>query len=155
MAEPEAPVYAGERVRAVRLLLGTSQTDLADALGVTQAQISHIESGRRVATPELLDRPSAVTGYPRSYFDAVPADLPPLTLRFRKKATARSSEVHRAEQLVAETYRVVWQLVHERGRYLPPPLPLTSGENLSLDLIEDLAIQTRGKSWSRLHRTRP
>ena len=107
----EAPVYAGERIRAVRLLVGSSQADLAASLGVTQALISQIESGRRTATATFLDQVADTTGYPRAYFEAVPADLPPLTLRFRRKATALSSEVHRAEQLVAETYRVVWQLV--------------------------------------------
>ncbi len=139
----EAPIYAGERIRAVRLLVGSSQADLAASLGVTQAQVSHIESGRRSASPELLDQVAAATGFPRSYFEAVPADLPPLTLRFRRKATALSSEVHRAEQLVAETYRVVWQLVNDRGRYIPPPLPLAAGDDLAAEAVEDLATQTR------------
>lgn len=139
----EALVYAGERIRAVRLLVGTSQADLAASLGVTQAQISQIESGRRTATIEFLDQVAAATSFPRAYFEAVPADLPPLTLRFRRKASALSSEVHRAEQLVVETYRVVWQLVRDRGRYIPPSLPLATGDDLIVDSIEALAMQTR------------
>lgn len=139
----EAPVYAGERIRAVRSLVGTSQAGLANSLGVTQAQISQIESGRRTATVEFLDQVAAATSFPRAYFEAVPADLPPLTLRFRRKATALSGEVHRAEQLVAETYRVVWQLVRDRGRYIPPSLPLAIGEDVAADTIEVLAMQTR------------
>lgn len=143
MSVAETPVFAGERIRAVRLLTGSSQSDLAAALGVTQAQISHIESGRRTVTCKFLDQVAVATNFPRSYFQAVPADLPPLTLRFRRRSTALSSEVHRAEQLVAETYRVVWQLVNDRRRYIPPALPLAAGDDLAPPAIDDLAAQTR------------
>jgi Zn-dependent peptidase ImmA (M78 family)/transcriptional regulator with XRE-family HTH domain len=136
-------VYAGERLRALRVLVGLSQAELATAVKVTQGAISHVESGRRTATTELLDRAAAATGYPRSFFDAVPADLPPLTLRFRRRATARAGDVHRAEQLVEETYRVVWGLVHQQGRYIPPSLPMATDEDLTPDAIETLAQATR------------
>lgn len=142
-ATSEVPVYAGERIRAIRLLIGRSQVELAASLGVTQAQISQIESGRRTASAALLDAVAETTGYPRVFFEAVPADLPPLTLRFRRKATALSSEVHRAEQLVAELYRVVWQLVRDRGGYIPPSVPLASGDEISAENIESLAMQAR------------
>jgi len=59
--EGEAPVYAGERIRAVRLLVGSSQADLAASLGITQAQISQIESGRRTATASFLDQVANAT----------------------------------------------------------------------------------------------
>jgi len=142
-AKSEAPVYAGERIRAVRLLVGSSQADLAASLGITQAQISQIESGRRTATASFLDRVANATGYPRAYFEAVPADLPPTTLRFRREATAPSSEVGRVEQLVAETYRVAWQLVRDSGLYVPPSLPLATGEEIAAEDIESLAMQAR------------
>jgi Zn-dependent peptidase ImmA (M78 family) len=45
--------------------------------------------------------------------------------------------------LIAETYRIVWKLVREHGRYIPPALPLIAGEDLTADAIEDLAIETR------------
>jgi Zn-dependent peptidase ImmA (M78 family)/DNA-binding XRE family transcriptional regulator len=139
----EVPVHAGERIRAVRLLVGISPTDLAASLGVTQALISQIESGRRAANARLLDQVAEVTGYPRSFFESVPPDLPPLSLRFRRKTTVRSSAVHRVEQLVAETYRVVWQLVRDRGRYIPPSLPLASSDTITAEDIESLAMQAR------------
>lgn len=142
-ARSDTPVYAGERIRAVRLLIGSSQADLAASLGVTQALISQIESGRRVATATFLDQVAGATGYPRAYFEAVPADLPPLTLRFRRRASSLSAEAHRAEQLVAETYRVVWQLVRDRGGYIPPNLPLAIGEDIGAESIESLAVQAR------------
>lgn len=49
------PVYPGERIRAVRLLVGTSRADRAAALGVTQAETFPIESGRRTATAAFFD----------------------------------------------------------------------------------------------------
>ena len=141
--ETEAQIYAGERIRAVRQLVGSSQADLAASLGVTQAQISQIESGRRTATAALLEKVADATGYPQAYFEAVPADLPPLTLRFRRKNTALSSEVHRAEQLITETYRVACQLVRDRGGYIPPSLPLATSHEITPESIESLAMQAR------------
>lgn len=139
----EPLVYAGERLRAARVLVAASQTQLAAAVGVTQAQISHVESGRRAASADLLDRVADATNFPRAFFDAVPADLPPLTLRFRRRATARSGEVRRAEQLVAETYRIVWQLVRQGGTYTPPTLPVAVDDQIGHDDIEHFAQLTR------------
>lgn len=46
----------GECLRRIRTEKGLSQQDLADALGMTQAAISQLESGRRVATPKTIKR---------------------------------------------------------------------------------------------------
>lgn len=139
----DAGASIGDRVRAFRRLSGFSQADLAQALGVTQGQISHIESGRRFPPADFLDSLAHATGYPRSYFDPVPTDLPPLSLRYRKMAGVRSSEVHQAEQLVTEAYRVVWQLVRSRPGYIPPTIPTAAAEQISSEEIELLAAETR------------
>lgn len=46
----------GERVRALRTKRGVSQSDLATAVGVSNSYLSHIEAGRRVASPALIEQ---------------------------------------------------------------------------------------------------
>jgi transcriptional regulator with XRE-family HTH domain len=52
----------GERVRAMRLERGLSQTSLARAAGVTQGTLSHAEDGARPLSSEVVDRLAAVLG---------------------------------------------------------------------------------------------
>lgn len=136
-------IFAGDRVRAARLLRGVSQTSLAKSLGLTQGAISQIESGRMSPSSEQIDAIADVTNLPISFFDAVPPDLPPITLRFRKQSRASASDTNRATQLIAEAYRIVWTLVHERDGYLPPSLPLATDQVLTDDEIERFAAATR------------
>lgn len=46
----------GEYLSRIRTEKGLSQQDLADALGMTQAAISQLESGKRIATPKTVKR---------------------------------------------------------------------------------------------------
>ena len=46
----------GEYLSRTRMEKGLSQQDLADALGITQAAISQLESGKRIATPKTVKR---------------------------------------------------------------------------------------------------
>jgi len=139
----EVPIHAGERVRAARTLVGVSQTALAKSVGLTQSAISQIESGLLVATPEIIDEVAAVTNNPRSFFDAVPPDLPPVTLRFRKQARARITDTNRVTQLLAEAYRVVWTLVNERRGFIPPTLPIATDRQPDANGVEQYAQLTR------------
>ena len=52
----------GERLRKLRGEKGMSQKDVADAVGMTQAAISQLESGRRVATPKTVKRLAEAIG---------------------------------------------------------------------------------------------
>ncbi|ABW15624.1 helix-turn-helix domain protein [Parafrankia sp. EAN1pec] len=143
--------YAGERIRAARTLLGLSQGDLAEASGVGQTMISKIESGAKYPSDDLLDTIAAVTGTPRSFFDVVPLDIPPMTLRFRKSSQAKRGDTKRVDQLLAEAYRIVWTLVKQHDRYLAPTIPLATGEELSGEDIEELAARTREALGLDLH----
>jgi DNA-binding XRE family transcriptional regulator len=40
-------------VRTIRIALGLTQTQFAEALGVSQSTITHIENGRRRPSPDL------------------------------------------------------------------------------------------------------
>lgn len=131
----------GERIRAVRQLLGISQTELAQAASVGQSMISQVENGTKEATDELVNAIAEVTGTPRSFFDVMPPDLPLGTLRFRKLAIARSSDTKRIKTLFDEAFRVVAELLDE-ANYPVPNLPLATGELTQQD-IEHLAEETR------------
>ena len=52
----------GVRLRKLRAEKGMSQKDVADAVGMTQAAISQLESGRRVATPKTVKRLAEALG---------------------------------------------------------------------------------------------
>src|SRR5262249_57092646 len=134
--------FAGERIRAARQMLGISQTELAEAVGVGQSMISQVENGSRTATEDLLAAVARTTGTPRAFFDAMPPDLPTGTLRFRKLASARAGDTRRAKVLFDEAYRVVAQLMQEAG-IESPTLPMVTG-HLDSDDVERLALEARG-----------
>jgi transcriptional regulator with XRE-family HTH domain len=138
---PVSLTLAGERVRTARTLLGKSQEELALATNVSQALISQIESGTRAATESFLDDVAVATALPRSFFDAIPPELPPDTLRFRKLASARRGGTRRTGALLGEAYRVIQQLLVE-AKYPVPDLP-TVVNTPSDDDTERLAQATR------------
>jgi Zn-dependent peptidase ImmA (M78 family) len=130
-----------ERVRTLRLLMGLTQGELAEAAGVSQTLISHIQKGVRAVTPEVLANIAAATGTPMSFFDVDPADLPTDTLAFRKKASASAKEVNRVEATVREAYRVATRLLTET-RVRRALLPRAEG-GIDAEDIETLAAETR------------
>lgn len=132
---------AGERIRAVRQLLGISQVELAAATEISQSMISQVENGVKEAGSELLDSIARATATPRSFFDVVPPDLPLGTLRFRKMSTAKVGESKRVKVLFDEAYRVASDLLNESG-YPRPTLP-TRSEEPSHEDLEELAAATR------------
>lgn len=132
---------AGERIRALRHLLGLTQEELAKAAGLAQSTISEIERERLAASDDILEAISVATGTPRTFFEVMPPDVPLGTLRFRKYASARRSETKRVKALFDEAYRITSELLTEAG-YTGPDLPLVNGD-VSAEDIEELAGQTR------------
>ncbi|MEU6160955.1 XRE family transcriptional regulator [Streptomyces sp. NPDC047130] len=131
-----------ERIRTLRLLMGLTQEELAQAAGVSQPLISQIQKGIKPVTHDVLMRIADATGTPLSFFDVDPSDLPADTLMFRKKATASAKEVHRVEATVREAYRVSVRLMADT-KVRRTSLPRAEGD-ITCDDIEDLAAQTRG-----------
>jgi Zn-dependent peptidase ImmA (M78 family)/DNA-binding XRE family transcriptional regulator len=130
-----------ERIRTLRLLMGLTQGELAQAAGVSQPMISQIQKGAKGVTEDLLGRIAEATGTPRSFFDVDPTDLPTDTLLFRKRASASVREVGRVEATVREAYRVAARLLAETG-VRRTTLPRPAGK-ISPGAIEDLASATR------------
>ncbi|MDI1464302.1 XRE family transcriptional regulator [Catellatospora sp. KI3] len=132
---------AGERIKSLRQLLGISQDELADAAGVSQALISHIEQGVRDASEDLIVAVASATATPRKFFEVTPVDIPLGSLRFRKNATASRRDTKRVKALFDEAFRLVQDLIAQTG-YPAPNLPIMTG-HVSSDDIENIAVQTR------------
>ena len=52
----------GENIRRYRKLRGMTQTQLAEAVGLTEGAVRHYESGIRAVKPELLESIAAALG---------------------------------------------------------------------------------------------
>jgi transcriptional regulator with XRE-family HTH domain len=60
--------HIGQKIRARRNLLGVSQTELADAAGITFQQIQKYEKGVNRVEASRLQQFSEALGVPPSYF---------------------------------------------------------------------------------------
>ena len=60
--------HIGQKIRARRILLGMSQTELADAAGITFQQIQKYEKGVNRVGASRLQQFSDALGVPPSYF---------------------------------------------------------------------------------------
>jgi transcriptional regulator with XRE-family HTH domain len=60
--------HIGQKIRARRILLGLSQTDLANAAGITFQQIQKYEKGANRVGASRLQQFSDALGVPPSYF---------------------------------------------------------------------------------------
>jgi transcriptional regulator with XRE-family HTH domain len=66
--------HIGQKIRARRILLGLSQTELADAAGISFQQIQKYEKGTNRVGAGRLQQFSDALGVPPSYFfEGVPA----------------------------------------------------------------------------------
>ncbi len=137
-------IQAGERVRTLRLLLGLTQTELAEAIPFSQSLLSQVESGVKVASEEFVEAVAYATGAPSSFFEVPPPNLPEGTLRWRKLAGARHTDSKRLEILVQEGWRLATDLLSS-SHLAPPDLPVcTSGSaEIQASEIEELADSTR------------
>ena len=65
MAEPKRQMI-NEALSLARMYWGYSQTEMAEALGMSQAMVSEIERGTKSVTLETLDRYSEALGVKKS-----------------------------------------------------------------------------------------
>jgi Zn-dependent peptidase ImmA (M78 family)/transcriptional regulator with XRE-family HTH domain len=97
----------GERVRQAREVLGLTQTDLADAAGVSQPTIARMEAAVTEGNPEVVASISRRTGFPQAFFREPPQhDFPLGSLLFRSRRSMPASSrtrVHRYGELLFET----------------------------------------------------
>ena len=131
----------GERVRLAREYLGMTQQALADAANVTQSAISQIEKGGPAAD-ETMRSISQATGYALKFFGrgALP-DLPELSLRYRRRASARQSDDRRLRAHCRQAIELVTQL--EQQAQMPHIALAPTRGDIGDDDIERLAVTVR------------
>lgn len=67
--------HVGERIRLRRLLLGMTQTELANAIGLTLQQVQKYERGiNRVSSSRLFDLSGALQVAVGYFFDEIPGE---------------------------------------------------------------------------------
>ncbi len=128
------PSNKGERIRSARLIAGLTQKELANNANLSQALISQVESGLRLATDETVIAVAQAVGMPQSFFDVQVENIPDGTMRFRKLASSRITETRRVEELAREAWRV-WSSMMRDVQYPKPSLP-TRPANGELDFEE-------------------
>ena len=102
-------VFVGQNIKAARIAAGLKQSDLAAALGASQALISQYEVGTMPVPPARLDRLAALFGKPVSEF-TLPRGYKP----------DNQGKIHKFSTVETETgWAVKWQPV-EKVSYPKP-----------------------------------
>ncbi|MFD2784517.1 helix-turn-helix domain-containing protein [Hymenobacter rubripertinctus] len=140
------PLPSGTLEAAVRAHFGLSQEELGRYLGLTRAQVAHLEAGRRRATPQadarlrllarLLPPPEGTGPVAPAFAARPPAEAPALLLpdfgplpaaplrRRQRQVLAQAARLrwtlHRGSKGLALQQRRAWGLAELRAA-LPPP----------------------------------
>lgn len=119
----------GERVREARQLVGLTQKDLAEWVGVDRSAIAHIEAGTSQPRPEVLSALAAHLGFPVAFFEEDgTVDFPFGTLLFRARADMTAQQKEQAHRYGELIYRKTRPLL-ERLRVPPVAIPRLTGTN--------------------------
>lgn len=130
----------GERVRALRLIAGLGQVELASRAEIATGSVSKIENGRVDVSTDLLDRISKVLDCRPSYLTSQ-HDLPQTTrpwLRAYADASQRALDRQLAECTAAIDAIEVLSLTT-----IPDTLPVFDGDLFDDDAIERFASDVR------------
>lgn len=139
----------GERVRSARLIAGLTQKELATVAGLSQALVSQVESGLRIATDDTVQAVGRAVGMPQSFFDIQTQNIPDGTMRFRKLASSRITETRRVEELAREAWRV-WSSLMRDAQYPKPSLPSRpTNEDFDLEAVAGAARRALGLDVDR------
>ena|SRR5262245_25326168 len=89
-APQKIDTYVGERIRFRRNLLGITQTEMADRIGVTFQQLQKYEKGvNRIGASRLLQICKALDVTPEWLFDGVPGGQPKTGMAGPARASTR------------------------------------------------------------------
>ncbi|MBA3914900.1 MAG: XRE family transcriptional regulator [Acidobacteriales bacterium] len=123
MFEFRSPPVNGKRIRQARELGGMTQTVLADALGIDQTMIAHLERGTKQPAFELLEALSVELGFPVSFFCQTDApEFPAGSLLFRSKAGIGRKVVAQAHAHTELVFELVLRL-SASATLIPVTLP--------------------------------
>src|ERR1700691_5566463 len=98
----------GERVKQVRELMGWTQTNLAEKLGVNQPIVAKVEGDRINPPAHLVEKLSLISGFPPGFFSREPEyDFPAGSLLFRAHAAMTVKEASEMYRHAEFTFRIV------------------------------------------------
>lgn len=127
-------IYIGQRLRQRRTLLGLTQTELADLLGVTFQQVQKYERGtNRISASRLYDLSNVLEVSLEWFYDNMPEDVDSLSPR-KRAGLAESPQIeleknhmHSREtlELVRSYYKIknpkarrkIAEMCHELARF--------------------------------------
>lgn len=119
----------GQRVRQAREIRRLTQPELAQAVGISQAAVSKIESSQLQPANDTVLALAFATGFPPPFFHWAPADDLPLgSLLYRAQTSLSASNRDRAH----EWTRLLWDTVGAlatRLELIPVGLPRLQGED--------------------------
>ncbi len=113
-------VHVGGRVRQRRLLLGMSQTNLGDALGLTFQQVQKYECGTdRIGSSQLFNLSQILDVSIEYFFDDMPADVAaksPAQWRGRAKKPVSREIAPMAKRETLELVRAYYRIPDSKVR---------------------------------------
>lgn len=119
----------GDRIRLAREFVEMSQKDLAALLGLQQATVAYLESGRHRASEAVIAGAAKATGFPAMFFQDIPLDaFPEGSLVFRRRKRTSAAEVRRAYT----TARLGWEFTRSllsQVKPWPMRLPIMNEED--------------------------
>lgn len=146
-AQRVVPVFDGERIRAIRELIGGVQADIAKQAGITPSALSQAERGVSNPSAATLLRIAQVLEVPVEALARRPASSRDLNPQFRHLRRTSQREKKRALRLVEATDAVIRTL--SARVQLPDPFSYEHSVHPDYpidgvgDRIEDIALETR------------
>ena len=117
----------GERVRQIRELMGWTQLEASEKLGVSQPIMAKVEGDRIRPPDQFIEKLSLISGFSPAYFSREPeSDFPAGSLLFRAHAVMtmkESAEMYRYAQV---TFGLLRTMLSKR-KFKPFPLNLPVG----------------------------
>lgn len=128
----------GDRLKRAREIKGWTQTELAEAVDVTQAAIARIEQNLLTPSDQLEQQLALQLGFPVSFFHQEnTVDFPLGSLLFRQHMTLKSRERDQILQTAWATY-VLYDHMAQKLRMMPLRLP-----RIQDDDVKTAALLTR------------
>jgi len=122
------PITNGHRFTALRELLGQTQGQLAERLGVAQPVVSMIEKASRPLSLELAEKAASEFSLPLAFFFVPPSTLDVAHPTFRKHSAARAADERRVVRLYREAARA-FAAASETSGYHTQGLPDSLAES--------------------------
>lgn len=119
----------GDRLKRAREIKGWTQSEMADAVGVSQAAIARIEQNLFEPSEQLIQQIALATSFPVSFFhQETTVDFPAGSLLFRQHLTLKSRDRAQILQTAWAAY-VIYDFMARRLKLMTLRLPRIENED--------------------------